>query len=164
MATGNLIAALHSVMYPSSNPAPPSETGGPVPTWLFDDATDETVYFYFYMSDIYDGSGDIDVTVPWKFATFVGSQTCDIEISIARARDDVDSVESLSFATAQTSIETEASATGEFKYSTITFTNAQADSVGADDLFVIQLTRDASGGTQGSPGDVEMSIPIVRQG
>lgn len=162
MASGNVVASILAVSTPASNFAVPSMTGARIPIWLFDDTTDETLYYTMYMSDIYDGSSNLTVVIPWKFATYVGSQTCDWEVSFAKMEDDVDTIESLTFATAQTVLATEASATGELDYATITFTNAQADSVGVDDLFCLRVVRDASGGTA-SPGDAQFVAPIVRQ-
>jgi len=147
---------------PASNPAEPDESGGLIPVLRFDDATDETIYFKGVANDDYDGTSDIDVTLLWNFATFVASQTCDWEVSFYRIADDADTIETLTFATAQTAIMTVASAAGELDYGTITFTNAQADGLQPGELFMLRVTRDASGGTQGSPGDTQLAGVLLK--
>lgn len=160
MATQDPIAYLYGVTQPSSNFATRDYTAGPHPVWDFDDSTTETIYFLGYMTNNYDGSSAIDVVLPWKFTTYVGSQTCDWEVSWYRVGDDTDSIDSFSFATAQTVLATEASATGELDYATVAFTNAQADGIQANELFVLRVVRDATGGTA-SPGDAELTLPII---
>jgi len=161
MASGDPIAELLGVFFPTTDFPTPDATAARVEVWDFDDGTTETMFFLFRMTSAYDGSGDVDVEWPWKFTTFVGSQTCDWEVAIARARSDTDSIESLSFSTAQTGVFAEASATGETIYSSLTFTQSQFDSVAVDDYFVASFKRDASGGTA-SPGDAELLAPTIR--
>lgn len=162
MASGDLLASIFKAVPETTNGAVRSNTGAGFPVWTFDDATTETLYYYCYMSNLYDGSSGITVTIPWKFTTFVGSQTCDWEVSFYDIADDVNSIETFTFAAAQAVLATEASATGELDYAAVTFTNAQADSVQPGNLFVLRVVRDATGGTA-SPGDAEFTFPIIEQ-
>lgn len=146
--------------FPASNYATLDFTAAPDPVLDFDDTTSETAYWKGYMPGHYDGSSSINVVLAWKFSTFVGSQTCDWEVSFSRIADDADSIESYAFATAQTATPTEASATGEIDYVSITFTNAQADGLQPNEWFILRVTRDATGGTA-SPGDAELAGVMV---
>ena len=141
---------------PAATSATIDFTAAPDPVLDFDDTTSESMYFKMWMPPTYDGTSSIVVTLPWKFSTYVGSQTCDWEVSFYRIADDADSIESYTFAAAQAVLATEASATGEVDYDTITFTNAQADGVQPGEWFVLKVTRDATGGTA-SPGDAELA-------
>ncbi len=160
MATGDPIGFCYQFIQPATNFASFDTTAAPYPVYDFDDGVDEKIYALGFMTGNYDGTSDITVLLPWKFTTFVGSQTCDWEVSFYRVADDLDSIDSYTFAAAQTLIASEASATGELDYASITFTNAQADGIQPNEYFVLQILRDASGGTQGSPGDTELGMPI----
>ena len=133
------------------------------PILLFDDTTTETYFYQGYMPGQYDGTTAFDIEIHWKFLTFVGSQTCKWDVSFARIQDDVDSVDSIVFATAQTATPTEASATGEPDYATISFTNAQADGIQPNELYYLRVQRDASGGTA-SPGDAQLISIALNEG
>lgn len=158
MASGDTLTAASPLgaHFPASDYATIDFTAAPDPVLDFDDTTSETAYWKLMMSGQYDGSSSINVVLAWKFTTFVGSQTCDWEVSFYRIGDDTDSVESYTFATAQTATPTEASAPGEVSYDAITFTNAQADGIQGGEWFILRVTRDATGGTA-SPGDAELS-------
>jgi len=163
MATGDsLIQFLpHGSVPPSSNFATLDLTAAPVPILDFDDSTTETIFFIGVMPGQYDGTTALTVVLGWKFTTFVGSQTCDWEVSFYRVQDDTDTIESFTFATAQTKLSTEASATGELKYETINFTNAEADGLQPNEYFVLRVVRDATGGTA-SPGDAELAFVEIK--
>lgn len=135
-----------------------------IPVLDFDDATDETMYFKMKMPGQYDGSSALDVAFEWKFETFVGSQTVDWEVSFKRMLADTDDWEVLTgFAASQDGTnQAEASATKEMVESVINFTNAEADGVQGGDWFLVKFTRDASGGTQSSPGDAQLAGFEVR--
>lgn len=164
MPSGDTIA----VLFPIGNFGPTTDfpsidfTAAPFPILDYDDGTDETSFFAGWIFGQYDGSSALTVTLAWKFTTFVGSQTCDWEVSFYHIADDVNSVEAFTFAAAQTVLATEASATGELDYATIAFTNAQADGIQPNSLFVLRVVRDASGGTA-SPGDAELHVVEVRE-
>lgn len=162
MASGDPIASVIRSITPASNFASLDTTSERLVVYDFDDTTTESMQFLCYMSGQYDGTSNIEVTIPWNFTTYVGSQTCDWEASFYRLGDNVtgDSIDSFSFATAQTGIFTEASAAGIFDYAKITFTNAQADGVQPNEYFILKVTRDATGGTA-SPGDARACIPVI---
>lgn len=165
MASGDTYTVLTALsgVPPTTNYATLDLTAENIPVLEFDDATDESYLFVCVMPGQYDGTSALTVRIGWKFATFVGSQTCDWEVAIARCEDDGQSIESLTFAAAQTSIPTEASASGEIDYVDIAFTNAQFDGVQPSEMFVLKVTRDASGGTQGSPGDTQLAFVEVSE-
>lgn len=158
MATGDTLIAFTaaSAHLPASNPAGQDQTATAlIPCLDFDDSTSETAYFLALMPGQYDGTTGLTVVLSWKFTTFVGSQTCDWEVSFYRIADDADSANAYTFATAQTVLATEASADGELDYASINFTNAQADGIQPNEWFVMRVVRDATGGTA-SPGDAEL--------
>lgn len=159
MATGDSIGSLYLAKPATTNGAVKAVTAGPFPVWDFDDATSETLYFYGRVGT-YNGSAALRVILPWKFTTFVGSQTCQWEVSFGRVANDLDSIDSVVFAAAQTVLATEASATGELKYTSVAFTNAQADGIQKGELFVLRVVRNAALGTA-SPGDSRLAVPSV---
>ncbi len=146
---------------PVANFATFDETAAPHPVLEFDDATSESVFFMGLMPGQYDGTSGLTVVIHWKFATFVGGQTCDWEVSFYRISDDGDSIEAYAFATAKAVLATEASAAGEVDYASIAFTNAEADGIQPNEQYVLRLTRDASGGTA-SPGDAQVSLVEIK--
>lgn len=157
MAAGDTLTAASALgaHFPTTNYPSLDFTAAPDPVLDFDDTTSETAYWKLMMPGQYDGTSALNVILAWKFSTFVGSQTCDWEVSFYRIADDADSIEAYTFATAQTATPTEASATGEVDYATIAFTNAQADGIQGGEWFILRVTRDATGGTA-SPGDAEL--------
>jgi len=163
MATGDTLVVftpLHALP-PTSNAATFDATAAGDLVLDFDDATTETAYFVGVMPGQYDGTTALTVVLHWKFTTFVGSQTCDWEVAFYRVADDTDTIETFTFATAQTGLATEASAAGELDYASINFTNAQADGVQPNERFVLDVTRDATGGTA-SPGDAELASVEIK--
>jgi len=154
LVSGDLLCAAHpwSAHYPTSNAPEPKYTAAPDPVLAYDDSTTETAYFKMFMPGQYDGTSSVKVLLDWLFETYVGSQTCDWEVSFYRLADDTDSWKSYTFATAQTVLDTEASADGEASRASITFTNAQADGIQGGEWFILRVVRDATGGTA-SPGD-----------
>lgn len=163
MASGDTLGyfVAQSHHSPTANFATYDETAAPHPVLEFDDATTETTYFTGIMPGQYDGTSGITVVLHWKFATFVGAQTCDWEVSFYRVADDLDSIEAYTFATAQTVLATEASTTGELDYASVTFTNAQADGVQPNEKYILRVVRDATGGTA-SPGDAQLATVEVK--
>jgi hypothetical protein len=147
---------------PAADYATRDVTADEIPVLDYDDAASPNEYALFVgvMPGQYDGSTALTVKFGWKFTTYVGSQTCDWEISWCRVDDDTQSIESLTFATAQVVLATEASAVGELDYAEINFTNAQADGIQPGEMFVVKVLRDATGGTA-SPGDAELAFVEV---
>lgn len=133
-----------------------------IPVLDFDDSTTKTAYFLGVMPGTYDGSSGLTVTLGWKFTTPGSSQTCDWEVSFYRVADDADSVAAYTFAAAQTVLATEAGTSGELDYADVTFTNAQADGIQPNEMFILRVVRDATGGTA-SPGDAELFFAEVEE-
>jgi hypothetical protein len=158
MATGDTLVSFEaqSRFPPSANAAGLDQVATTlIPCLDYDDGTSETSYWLCQMPGQYDGTTALTVVLAWKFTTFVGSQTCDWEVSFYRLADDVDSVEAFTFAAAQTVLATEATAAGKLDYASVNFTNAQADGVQPNEWFILRVVRDATGGTA-SPGDAEL--------
>lgn len=164
MASGDTLCKIHPWYGhpPASNQATKDETAAPDPVLEYDDTTTETMYFKDLMPGQYDGTSGLTVVLHWKFATYVGGQTCDWEVSFYRIADDADSIESYTFATAQTTLATEATASGYLDYASITFTNAQADGIQPNEEFALRVVRDATGGTA-TPGDAQLAFIEIKQ-
>ena len=162
MATGDPIGKY----FPNNNSPPATnfatfDQDGASPVLDYDDAVNEAAIFFDIMDENYDGSTAFTITIGWKFTTFVGSQTCQWKISIARIDDDNHDYGSLVFAAAVSALATEASADGELDYHTDTMTNAEADGIQPGELFAIKVERDAALGTA-SPGDAELAFVEIK--
>ena len=164
MASGQTVAACaFPYGYPDlTNPAEPGRTAANIPYVAFDDGTSESWYVMLPARGDYDGSASLKVILPWKFTTFVGSQTCKWDVAVLRLNSGGPDMESPTFAAAQSVTDTEAGSAGRPKYAEITFTNAQFDGVQGGEWFVLKITRDAAGGTA-SPGDAELSGVTVEE-
>lgn len=163
MATGDTLIAWDAAAAffdPAKTAAAPVVSADGVPALAFDDATDEYALFHGVMPGQYDGTTALTVVVGWKFTDTSSSRTVEWEVSICRVEDDAQSVESLTFAAAQTGTPTEAG-TDELDYAEIDFTNAQFDGVQPSDAFVLQVMRDSSEETA-SPGDAEVYFVEVQ--
>jgi hypothetical protein len=127
----------------------PNDTGSTYALVLdFDPgATTEFGLFYDVMPGQYDGSSALDVVIGWSCATTEvtpGTSTVKWDVSWKSLGDDVDNVTSKAFASIQSSTHGPASEARELQYTTIPFSNAQADSIGANEYFVLRVERDSA--------------------
>lgn len=130
----------------------------------FDDTTDESVEFSGFMPRHY-GGGGLTITIGWM-ATTATSGTVSIDVAFKSMTDDVDDLDTKSFATANNLNPTTASASGEIDYATVTFTDgADMDSVAAGEYFKLQITRDADGttSTDNMTGDMELVFVEIKE-
>jgi hypothetical protein len=125
-------------VYPATNPAEcfsRNEHG----VIAFDDTTDENVILEGVISPDYRG-GDIQVHVDWVAATaVVGSVQWDV--AFQRIAPGGVNIDVGGFAAVQSGTSVTAGTSGVETRTTITFTNAQADSVAARDDYRIRVTR-----------------------
>ena len=166
MASGDhlFFTTAQAAYFPTTSPAT-LDVRNLVPCLDFDDSVTETAYFIGFMPSSYAGTTGITVTLGWAFTSSgtPGTDTCDWEVALAKVGDDTDDIDGAIFAAANSVIATSASADGELDYAQITFTDgADMDSITAGDMFLIQVTRDSTGGTA-SPGDAELYFVLVEE-
>lgn len=123
----------------------------------FDATTDETLYFKGHCPAHYSGGG---FTVKIKYMmTSATTGTVSLDVSFMSITDDADDIDTKNFAAANNGNFTVASASGEYDYATITFTDgADSDSVAAGEDFILKFTRDANSttSTDDATGDLEL--------
>jgi len=130
-----------------------SSGGNLHPAWkeaLFDDSTDEHIFFKFTMPDNYSGSpiGDI-----WYKCTSATSGSACFAVAICAVSDgDATDVDADTFDTANTGTVTVPGTAGYEAVCSITMTNA--DSVAASDDVILVVFRDVSGDSV--TGDIEV--------
>lgn len=130
----------------------------------FDDTTDESIDFGGLIPRNY-ASGGFTVTVGWM-ATSATTGTISLDVSFMSVTDDADDLDTKAFAAANNANSTTASASGEVKYQTITFTDgADSDSVAAGEYFRLRVTRDANGttSTDNMTGDMELVFVEIKE-
>ena len=141
MASGDTLVVftpLHASP-PSSVPATLDERNNHL-VLDFDVSVDEYVYFEGFMPRNYDGGG-ITITSVWM-ASSATSGDVKIETALERHQDDVDDLDSDSFAAGQSAVDVCASASGETAYTATTHTDgAQMDSVVAGESFRLKFGR-----------------------
>jgi len=132
---------VNEAIYPASNPAQAGSRNGH-PLLDFDDTTDETIIFNGKMSRDYAG-GNFTLDIDWVAASaIIGDVKWDVSFErVAPGGQDIDSD---GFAAIQTATETTSGTSGVVTRTSITFTQAQADSIAAGDTFRLKITRDAS--------------------
>lgn len=165
MASGNTLATFtpHSNMPPSSAFATFDIRNGYL-VLDFDDTTDESAVFSGFMPRNYAGGG-ITVTVGWM-ATSATTGTISLDVAFMSITDDADDLDTKSFASPNNVNPTTASASGEVKYTTVTFTDgADMDSVLAGEAFFMKITRDANGttSTDNMTGDMELLFVEIKE-
>jgi hypothetical protein len=129
----------------------------------FDLTTDESLDFADVLDRRYTGGG-ITCVLAWAADT-VTSGTCRWEGLFERHQDDTDDLDADSFAASQSAGTVTASAAGELKYTTITFTNAQIDGILVGEDFRFRVRRDADGttGTDDMASDAHLKSVELRE-
>lgn len=162
MATGDTLAMFDArqAFFPSSNYATPS-TRNIHPTLLFDDTTQETVYFQGVMPQNY-GGGDITVYVHYS-AVSATSGTGGWLAAFERIGDGSQDVDSNGFASDQTITATTVPATsGNVDILSVTVTAGSAtDSIAAGELYRICIKRNVASDT--ATGDLELHAVELRE-
>lgn len=167
MASGDTLAVFFPAM--ADIPASSYATFEVVANTLvlsYDDTTDEDVQFPGFMPRHYDGGG-ITVTVGWMTASAT-SGTISLDVALKSITDDTDDmgVGGKSFAAANNANPSPASASGEVKYTEITFTDgADMDSIAAGEYFRMLVRRDANGttSTDNMTGDMQLVFIEIRE-
>ncbi len=140
------------------------DTRNSIPVLDFDDTTAETAEFSGVMPRHYAGTTGITVTLGWMATdTTVTPHVVDWDVAFKSVSDDADDLDSKAYAAVNSNDdEQEASASGEVKYSTITFTDgADMDSVAAGEYFRMKVTRDATNDTL--TDDAELVFAEIRE-
>ncbi len=131
----------------------------------FDDAVDESAVFGSVLPVYYSGGG-LTVTLVWLATTAIINDVV-WQAQIERHEDDVTDLDSASFAALQfAAAATTASASGEPKYTAITFTDgAQMDSLAAGESFRLRIDRDAdsTNDTDNLVGDAELLRVVMTE-
>ena len=168
MASGDTLA----VFFPQDGEPPSSNyatlntrttTGAAALVLDYDDTTDESMDFAGFMPRHY-GSGGVTATIGWIAYTAAGGVSLDMSFLALAA--DSDNLHTASFASANNTAGTAASAVGQISYTTIAFTDgADMDSVAAGSLFRMRLTRDADGttSTDDMVGDLELLFVEIKE-
>jgi hypothetical protein len=125
-----------------------------VPAWIYDAATIEEIILNGYMSEQY-GAGDVSVNVQWSAALTATTGDVKWNIAFKSLSSSVD-LDTKGYATAQTVTTTTHGTNGATVISSITFTNAQADSITAGDAYQLKVTRHASDSGDTMSADAEV--------
>ena len=170
MASGDIVAIIHEVMFPGANPATPDvRVGGSTPAesfsvYDFDATTDEMLDFkctlWFY------DSGGLTVPVAWAASSATSGNTV-WQAAIRRIQDDAEDMDSSHTYDYNSSGQcTAPSASGELSYDNITFTDgADMDSVADGEAFILRLRRDAdsTSATDDMTGDAEFFSLVITE-
>lgn len=166
MSSGDTLA----VFFPQNGEAPASnhatlDLRNGVLVLDYDDTVDESMEFAGLMPRHYSGGG-ITITIGWMSTdvTITGGHECRWDVAFKSVSDDADDLDTKSFAAANSVSSGEASASGEVKYITITFTGgADMDSVAAGEYFRLELTRDADHADDDLTDDAELVFLEIKE-
>jgi hypothetical protein len=168
MASGETLCvftALHGEP-PASNPAT-LNTRNAVPVLEFDDTTDEEIVFSGFIPRHASASPDVTVTIGWMAAdTTVTPHNVVWQIAFMSVTNDADDLDSKAFASFQTfGADQEASASGEVAYDELAVSNANADSIAANEYFRLKIRRDAddTSGTDNLTGEAQLVFVEIRE-
>ena len=165
MASGAVVVLVHSIMPPATSGAAftvrvgGSSPAEQVPVYAFDAAADE--YLDFYCTLVGYAGGGLTFTLTSMAATATTGGAL-VALAIRRIQDDAEDVD-----TAQTYDYNEvripcASASGEYSYDTITFTNgADMDNLANGDDFILRLRRRGSDSTASTGDDMAGDWQVV---
>jgi hypothetical protein len=163
MASGDSLFVARSTDFAPTGANPASRdirAGGSTPTEAvavldFDASTQEYADFHGTMPEHY-GGGGLTCSIRWA-ASSATSGVTRWGIAFRRIADDAEDVDASHTYVYNDGNATAASASGEYDYFDITFTDgADMDSVAAGDEFVLRLTRDAADGGDTMTGDAEL--------
>lgn len=165
MASGDTLITLgpENAVYPSSGSIGVPDSRNDHPVVDFDAASDDAIYFEINLPRQYDGGG-LTATITWMASTATSGVTV-WALAVERHQDDVDDLDSDSFAADNTVDATAASASGEKAYDTIAFTDgADMDSLAAGEDGRLRLRRlGSSDGDDTMSGDAEWCKIEIRE-
>ena len=163
MAAGNTLLIFH----PYNNEPPASnfatlDMRNLHPCLDFDAATNESAVFSGVMPQHYAGGG-VSCRIWWGAATATTADTV-WTMAFRAIEDDADDIDASHTYDFNTVTDTAPSASGEFTAAVITFTNGAAmDNVGAGDLFLLRITRNADDGADSMSGDAQLMAVEIRE-
>jgi hypothetical protein len=164
MASGDVVVIVHEVLPPATTFAAfGTRAGGStpaeqVPVWNFDAATDEYLDFYCRLQGY--GGGGLTFTLAWMAASATSGVTR-WSLALRRIQDDAEDLDTSQTYDFNDVDDTAASASGEFSYFNITFTDgADMDSVANGEDFILRLRRNASHANDTMSGDAQL-VSIV---
>lgn len=170
MASGDIVAIIHEVMFPGSNPATPDvRAGGSTPAesfavYDFDASTDEMLDFKGTLHGY--GGGGLTVTIAWA-ASSATSGNVVWQAAFRRIADDAEDLDaSHSYSYNNGGQDVAPSASGELSYDDITFTDgADMDSLADGEDFILRLRRDADStdATDDMTGDAELFSLVIKE-
>ena len=107
------------------------------------------------------GTEALEVVISWSSNATSGNVKWDVAWKSVTS--DVDDLDTKAFAAIQTFTDATASAAGEVVYAVVDFTQAQADSVAANEMFILRVERDsADAGDTLTAQDAEVHTIEVR--
>lgn len=148
----------NDAQFPSSNPAVAASRNGH-PLLAFDDTTAQNVEFSKALSTGY-AAGTITLNIDWIAATATtGAVKWNAQFErMGTTGHDLDTD---AFAAAQTTTTTTSGTSGIVVRTAITFTQAQADSIAANDAFRLRVTRDAANGADNLVGNAQIVMAQI---
>lgn len=170
MASGNTLntataqsfvppATLYATMDTRAGGSTPNESD---PVADFDDSTIEYTDCYLEFPRNYAGGG-VTLTLKWMATT---ATTGDVVWGAAfrRIADDAEDIDASHAYDYNDVTATTASATGEYKYTDITFTDgADMDSLAVGESFILRIRRNATSGSDTMTGDAELAAFSLRE-
>ncbi len=161
MASGNPVVEIIRDLSPASSAAPlTARAGGSSPAesltcWAFDAAAIEYTDFLCRLSEDYDAGG-LTFTLPWMAASATSGDTV-WGVAIRRFADDAEDADAAHTYDFNDVTDTAASASGEFSYPTVAFTDgAYMDSWGAGEYAIVRVRRNATSGSDTMTGDAQL--------
>ena len=135
-----------------------------IPVLDFDDTADEVARFGLFMPNHYSGGG-VTLTIGWM-ATSATTGTISLDGAFKSITNDVDDIDSKTFASDNNANPTTSSVSGKVIYTTIDFTDgSDMDSVQAGEYFELRVRRDANGttSTDNMVGDMELLFIEIKE-
>lgn len=170
MASGKIVGIVERVMYPAASFAVPAvRAGGSTPAERvsiiasFDDASDE--YIDLYCRLIGYAGGGLTVRMKWMAASATTGDAL-MGAAIRRIADDAEDVDGAHTYDFNLASFTAPSASGEFGYDAITFTDgADMDSLANNEAFILRIMRDGNGtgGTDDMAGDMQLVLVDIEE-
>ena len=150
----------NDAMFPATTPAAASSRNGHA-ILAFDSAIDESVIFEGVMSKDYSaGSFTVDI---FYTANAITSGAVIWDVSFERMDTDSLDIDADSFAAVQSVTDTVAGTDGQISVASITFTQAQADSIAAGESFRMKVNRDANNASDTAAADAQLLRVLLRQ-
>lgn len=127
----------------------------------FDDTVDEEIIFESAMSNDYNGTSSILVDLQWAGATAIAGDV-KWNVQFERLDEGGSDLDVDDFAAIQTVTEATEGTSGELTYTGITFTNAQADGIQANEAYRLRVIRDATDVADDMVGDAQLLNAVLR--